>query len=242
MTGSSLDVKSVFERELESITKLHRSGKSGVRVSIDLARRLDRLITSIYGSVAAPQKRTLAVVALGGYGRNELCFASDTDVMFLVSTGKEKAEAVEVTKDLIHRLFDNGLSVGHSFRSVSECLEFQNSDIEIWTSLLESRFICGNRRTMISLRAKMQKAIGGARKATFVKSLLNLSNARHGKFGASTKLLEPNVKLSSGGLRDLHTVLWLVRGTGTIRLPQKSTQPAVVQLLNSRTIRRLLPA
>ena len=238
----SQDVKSVFERELDVRAKLHRSGKGGVRVSIALAQRLDRLINFIFTDLAMPQKRALAVVGLGGYGRYELCFASDTDVMFLVSSEKEKAEAVEVAKEFIHRLFDNGLTVGHSFRSIQECLEFQNSDVEIWTSLLESRFICGNQRVFRSLHSGMQKAVDRTNKALFVKSLLTLSTARHEKFGASTKLLEPNVKVSAGGLRDLHTVLWLVRGTGTLRLPQKGSQPAVVQLLNSRVIQRLLPS
>ncbi|MBI3005283.1 MAG: [protein-PII] uridylyltransferase [Ignavibacteriales bacterium] len=237
----SPDAKTVFARDLADITKLHSSGKPGVRVSLALTQRLDLLIRSIFHGITSPRKRLLAVVGLGGYGRCEMCFSSDTDVMFLVADEEHKPEAVEKTKDLINRIFDNGLSVGHSFRSVRECLDFQASDIEVWTSLLESRFICGNVKAFASFRSAMERALKHSEKSDFVKTLLTLSDERHGKFGASTKLLEPNVKLSAGGLRDLHTILWILRGTHTLPVGQKDGESAVVRLLNSRTIKKLLP-
>ncbi len=235
------DLKVVFDRELSTITALHRSGKSGVRVALALTKRLDRLITSIFNDIAFPGKQNLVIVALGGYGRREMCFSSDTDVMFLVRDEDQKAPAVEAIKELLHRLFDNGLSVGHSFRSIRECLGFQKTDIEIWTSLLESRFICGNKRTFEAFLTAIQKSMSHEVKAKFAFTLLRFADDRHRKFGASTKLLEPNVKLSSGGLRDLHTILWLVRGTGTLPLSPKTTNAALVDLLSARAIRRLQP-
>ncbi|MEK6565464.1 MAG: DUF294 nucleotidyltransferase-like domain-containing protein, partial [Bacteroidota bacterium] len=140
------DIKSLFELELDTIKKKHRLGAGGLRTSAALTRRLDRFIASVYRSLESPDKEFVAVAALGGYGRQELCFGSDTDVMFLVAGEKEKSRATDATKEFVRMLFDAGLSVGHSFRTIGECLDNKETDNEIWNSLLESRFVCGGKR------------------------------------------------------------------------------------------------
>jgi len=231
--------KLAFQQELQTILKMHESGAGGFYVSVALTKRLDKLVLSLFKKF--PSKHGLALVALGGYGRQELSFASDADIMLLVADTKEKSLAAEASKRFLHELFDTGISLGHSFRSIDECMEFRESDFDIWISLLESRFVCGSRQTYIAFASKMNQAIRTTRRDDFVNDLLTFSNARHEKYGSSTKLLEPNVKHSAGGLRDLHTVLWLMRGTGFMPLPGGS-KPAVVQLLNSSVFRKLFSA
>jgi [protein-PII] uridylyltransferase len=231
--------KERFCNQLEDIVRLHRRGAGGLRVALALTKRLDSLIQSIYTSLHHSNKNLIAVVALGGYGRKELCFSSDTDVMFLIKDDAQKPEAAPIVGDLLHHLLDYGLAIGHSYRTIQECLEFAQSDLETWNSLLESRFICGSRSTFSLFRTSLQRQIHSLDKAVYVRQLANTTQLRHGKYGHSTKLLEPNIKHSAGGLRDLHNVLWLLRGTGLAKLPASNgaNRTALSQLLKSPLLR-----
>jgi [protein-PII] uridylyltransferase len=229
-----------FAHQLESIIRLHRRGTGGVRVALALTERLDSLIQSIYTSLHHSDKKLLAVVALGGYGRRELCFSSDTDVMFLIRNETEKPEASPVAEEILHRLLDYGLTVGHSFRTIDECLELASTDIETWNSLLESRLICGNRKTHSRFRTHLTKQIRSSDKSAYVRELINTAELRQQKYGESAKLLEPNIKNSAGGLRGLHNILWLLRGTGLAPMPAvyRKNQTACSALLRSPLLRK----
>src|SRR5512137_518116 len=136
--------KEAFAQQFQAIVELHRGGAGGLRVALALTQRLDNLIESVYRSLKSPKKHLIAAVALGGYGRKELCFASDADIMFLIRDESEKPDASPIVGDLLHDLLDFGLDIGHSFRTIQECLDSADSDFEVWHSVLESRFICGN--------------------------------------------------------------------------------------------------
>jgi [protein-PII] uridylyltransferase len=211
-----------------------------VRVALALTERLDSLIKSVYTSLPHSDKKLLAIVALGGYGRRELCFSSDTDVMFLIQNEDEKGDASPIAQEMLHRLLDYGLTVGHSFRTIQECLELAGSDSETWNSLLESRLICGNRKTHSRFRTDLVKQIRSSDKSAYVRQLINTAALRHQKYGDSAKLLEPNIKNSAGGLRGLHNVLWLMRGTGLLTLTavDRKNQTACLALLRSPLLRK----
>ena len=226
--------------QLQSIVKLHRRGAGGIAIALALTKRLDHLISAVFQSLANPNKKLVAAVALGGYGRKELCFSSDVDIMFLIKDESEKPSAAPVVGDLLHDLLDYGLDIGHSFRTIHECVESGQEDSEIWNSLLESRFICGSRSAYTSFRTRLQKHIRSFDAANFAQHLMITTDQRHRKYGVSTKLLEPNIKNSAGGLRDLHTVMWLVRGTGIAVLPTKLRpgDTALTALLRSPLLRK----
>jgi [protein-PII] uridylyltransferase len=226
--------------QLQTIVKLHRRGSGGLAVALALTRRIDHLIEAVFQSLPDRNKRLVAAVATGGYGRKELCFSSDVDIMFLIRDEHDKAAASPVIGDLLHHLLDYGLDIGHSFRTIDECLETRREDSEIWNSLLECRFICGSMSTYAAFRSRFQRHIKSFDAATFAQHLVETTAARHGKYGLSTKLLEPNIKNSAGGLRDLHTVMWLVRGTGLAPLPTslRPTDTALTALLRSPVMRR----
>ena len=127
-----------------------------------------------------------------------------------------------------------------AYRTIQECLEIAETDIEPCMSLMEARFICGNYPTFIQFRKQMQKAIRLRDPKIFINKLNDMRNLRYSKYGSSATLLEPNVKNSAGGLRDLHTALWLMYGTGRCNLPVRLNKiTAIISLLKSHALRRV---
>ncbi len=232
--------KRVFDRQLQSIVKFHRRGEGGLRVALALTKRLDVLISSVFRSLINPEKKLVAVVALGGYGRKELCFSSDVDLMVLIADESQKPATASAAGDLLHALLAYGLDIGHSFRTIQECVDSSSSDFETWHSLLEARFICGSRAVFSDLHSGLQHQIRSLDTPQYIQNLIIATELRHRKYGHSTKLLEPNVKNSAGGLRDLHTALWLGRGTGLAKLTARpaSTQTALTELLRGSFLRK----
>jgi [protein-PII] uridylyltransferase len=234
------DMVADFRRTFNGIVQRHQRGTGGIRTASALTKRLDSLVRQVYSEIASQQASSLSIVALGGYGRQELCFYSDVDVMILVRDDRSKKTATPATEQFFHALLDVGLDVGHSYRTIQECIEFSEGEIETWLSLLESRFICGNRSTYQMFTTRVSTRLRRSDKASFVARIDELTVARHRKYGDSTSLLEPNIKNSAGGLRDLHTMLWLMRGLGEEKLSSPFQKPALVALLHSRRLQRLL--
>ncbi len=234
------DIRERFHHELDDIKRRHQRGSGGTSTAASLTRRLDSLIVAVYKSLPSDYARMLSVVAIGGYGRRELCFGSDVDVMFLVRDDSTKQVAATAVEQFLHVLLDYALDIGHSYRTVSECIEFAEGEIETWLSLLEARFICGNPAAFRLFQSRVSTRLRTSDRVEFVARIDELTKTRHAKYGDSTTLLEPNIKNSAGGLRDLHTILWLMRGLGEARLSLLGQQPALVTLLRSRRLQHLL--
>lgn len=200
-------LKSCFEIDFERIKNFHSTGGSAFETTRMLTQLLDSFITSISNSL--PSQNGYALIATGGYGRVELCPKSDIDIMFLVESKDKGFETI--ASEFFQILWDEGLNVGHTFRTVDECVEIFNSDVESWASMLESRFICGD-KTLFEFFVKSIKEIAlGKNSERFVREVVDGNKLRHQKYGNSIKLLEPNIKKSAGGLRDLHTLLWILK-------------------------------
>src|SRR5215207_681414 len=147
-----------------------------------------------------------AMVAVGGYGRGELAPFSDLDILFL-HTGRRAAQARQLVEGVLRLLWDAGLTVGHSFRTVAESISAAREDPHLMTSLLTTRLLAGNRDLLDALRTALERE--RRKHADEFLSVLRYGwDERHAKFGASVCLQEPNVKESAGGLRDLQTALW----------------------------------
>ncbi|HEX8189884.1 MAG TPA: hypothetical protein VF586_16120, partial [Pyrinomonadaceae bacterium] len=147
-----------------------------------------------------------AMVAVGGYGRAELAPFSDLDILFLHS-GRRTAHARRLAEGVLRLLWDAGLDVGHSFRTVAESASAAHTDPHFMTSLLGTRLLAGDRALLGSLHT----AVGRGRRKhadEYLAALRYGYEERHAKHGASVCLQEPNVKESAGGLRDLQTALW----------------------------------
>jgi [protein-PII] uridylyltransferase len=169
---------------------------------------IDRLLRDMWKRLRIPAP--LALLAVGGYGRGELYPHSDVDVLVLLPASPSEGLAAKV-EELIGRLWDAGLELGHSVRTVSECMDEAAKDVTVMTSLLEARLVAGNRRLFAQFGRAMRACLDGP---TFFKAKRLEQEQRHTKFQDSPYSLEPNLKEAPGGLRDLQVILWISRACG----------------------------
>ncbi len=165
---------------------------------------------SIIGPQLTASHNPFAIIALGGYGRGEQCVHSDIDILFLFE--KEIPDkAAELIREIIYPLWDIGMEVGHATRTIKDCIDLSGEDLEIMTSLLDARLICGMSNIYFNFHEKFRERVVTSQSKKLTGWLVDRSNERQNKSGDSTYLLEPDLKNGQGGLRDYHTMLWLAR-------------------------------
>ena len=175
---------------------------------------LKEIINSAHQHVFDNLDYKLSIIAVGGYGRGELAPHSDLDLLFLIPDKLKKIETKNVEgliQLILHILWDLGYTVGHSTRTIFDCIKKSELDLTISTTLLEKRFIAGNENDFDLLNDKFNSFIMNSKTLNFVKAKLKESDLRHKKFGGSRYVVEPNVKDGKGGLRDLHTLIWILK-------------------------------
>src|SRR5438552_13722098 len=199
---------------LESLKARHADGASGqesvrthANVVDDLIASLVRLITTdLAGEALVPEP--YVVVALGGYGRGELHPSSDIDLM-VVYDGELTKYVQRVTQELLYTLWDLGLQIGHSLRSLDDCVAMARTDLPSRTSMQEARLVAGDRRLFRHFGRVLRENVYRRDFEQFLAAMLAERDQRYRKHGASPYVGEPNVKESAGGLRDMHTAMWL---------------------------------
>jgi [protein-PII] uridylyltransferase len=210
-------IRSAFLAAREQVKTKVQSGISpGLAAARALSALQDTVIEVIYDFAnrhvyPAPNPTTserLAIVATGGYGRGLLAPASDIDLLF-VRPFKGTAWDESIIEFVLHMLWDLGLKVGHATRSIAECVRLGKQDMTIRTSLLEARFLWGDRELYDELRKKFWSDIATGDGQDFVQAKLAERDARHLRQGESRYLVEPNIKDGKGGLRDLQTLYWI---------------------------------
>jgi [protein-PII] uridylyltransferase len=150
----------------------------------------------------------LAVLAVGGYGRRQLFPYSDVDLLLLFESEKLALDSKDAIAVFLRQLWDSGLRVSHSVRTPAECTEVHDRNIELNISLLDQRYLTGDRALYAGLAGKLPRFIQGNR-GPLVRNLAQLARARHAKYAGTFYHLEPNVKETPGGLRDHQLVCWL---------------------------------
>lgn len=213
--------KAFLKVETHRLKLLHRAGGGGLDICHAGAVVLDALLRSLWDTAKASlsaqaQKEfpPLALVALGGYGRAELNPHSDIDFMFLHS--RQVAAGVRplpylsrIIDGLLYPLWDISLKIGHSVRSIEDCVKIANSDMQSKTALIEARLVAGDealfKRFQKTLIAKCVEGHVGEYVAMRIKDQAE----RRAKFGNSACMQEPNVKNGCGGLRDFQNLLWM---------------------------------
>ena len=212
--SESLEAYRRFRRLEEHRLRLRISSGAGGRevvrqrsdlVDILFLRLFAQVCTQHFGK-AKPEHFT--VVAFGGYGRREMNPFSDVDIMFLHSGRKPTAEEAAAVQEIIRLLWDIGFKVGHSVRSPAEAITQANADLQTKTSMLESRWLAGDRELFTKFREDFEiKCVKGQEDAYIAWRLVNQQEL-HEQYGRIISMQEPNVKHGAGGLRDYQNLLW----------------------------------
>ncbi len=209
-------LKKFLKIETQRLQMRHRFGLSGTQIVAARSLIVDLLIQRMARAAAdelglPADEHRFAVVALGGYGRAELAPHSDIDVMFLHHGKRDAARATALSEKILYLLWDAGFNVGHSNRSLSECLAQAKEDAITRNSLIDARLLWGSAELFENLIERLDEELFSRQQRALLDELMAERAARYDKFGNVACLQEPNVKETAGGLRDLHTLLWAAR-------------------------------
>jgi [protein-PII] uridylyltransferase len=234
--------KGFLRAEEETIRQRHREGTGGIETAAARAQLLDVLLQSAHtwsqlSHTKTPQNFTL--IAIGGYGRGLLNPCSDIDLLFLVPQAADTlpAAAKNTIEAILYLLWDIGLKVGHSVRSIKECIIEATIDQQSKTSMLNTRYIIGDEALYSEFLARFEKECVQKKQAEFLELRRQDQRTRHKKYSDTPFLQEPNVKESCGGLRDYDNILWVAhvkRGITDLTdlVKENSLSPAAYQEIN----------
>jgi len=170
---------------------------------------IDQLLITAWQHLEWDENEAISLIAVGGYGRGELHPHSDIDLLILLEENSQSTHQSNI-EQIVTLLWDIGLKVGHSVRSISQCIEEAQQDITVATSLMESRLLAGSEQQL----GEMNTAISPSNiwpPHAFFEAKREEQRARHLKFNDTDYNLEPNVKSSPGGLRDIQVINWVAK-------------------------------
>ncbi len=191
---------------------------SGLACAKRLSHLQDEIIRCLYDFAITHVMRAsnlsagerMSIIAVGGFGRGTLAPGSDLDLLFLLPY-KQTALGESIVEYMLYMLWDMGHKVGHATRTIDDCIRLGKDDMTIRTSLLEARYLWGNRELYDTLIERFDRDIARKTAPEFIASKLEERDVRHNSTGRSRYLVEPNVKEGKGGLRDLHTLYWIAK-------------------------------
>ncbi len=208
--------RNYWKNRLGLVRQAHAHGASGLVTAQNISALMDDVVLGAYRQVVNTSQGLHALVALGGYGRAEMGPRSDVDLLFLFASEKDQDEAL--ISGVLHPLWDLGFDVGHSSRTVTESIKMGREDLESCTAMLDGRLLAGDTKFYEKF---LQKFLSQLPKSTF--SLLLKWRQTRSRHSGSVQLLEPSVKESPGGLREIHALEW------ALKAQQKTNQLTSVQ-------------
>jgi [protein-PII] uridylyltransferase len=229
-----LVAKAVVQRARSRLDAWNAAGASGAQVVSAFTEVMDRTVQFLHAAAVVDFARRnvrvnqkCAVLAQGGYGRAELNPFSDVDLLFLYQW-KVNPFVESVAEKILYSLWDTGLQVGHAVRSVPESARLAVRDFKVKTSLLDARFLCGDPELAADFDRTVETDIVRRNPERFLKEAVQQTAERHAEYGSSVYLLEPHIKEGEGGLRDLHTALWMARVKFKVRSLREIVQKGIV--------------
>jgi [protein-PII] uridylyltransferase len=177
--------------------------------------------------------RSITLVPVGGYGRNELALHSDIDLMILCTGGSDPVVEF-VSEEIFYPLWDAGLEIGHSVRTVTDCIDIAGKNFHTQTSFLDARCLAGNRELFGKFKKRFHERIIEGQRKKFLENILMENQKRYQRYGEASFLLEPNIKEGKGGLRDYHSILWTAKALFNLSTPEEMVNAALLSP-NDRT-------
>jgi [protein-PII] uridylyltransferase len=200
--------KSRLQEGQKAIRASYLADADAPRLLHERCRLIDEVLCALWTELGFPA--SLVLVAVGGYGRGELYPASDVDLLLLLPKSPDAAMTAQL-EQLVGLFWDIGLEIGHSVRTVEECLDEAAGDITIQTALIEARLLSGSERLFKKFSAGLKTRLDPQ---AFFHAKRMEQDERHLRYLETPYSLEPNCKESPGGLRDLQTILWIARAAG----------------------------
>ena len=204
-----LPLKNAVSQINDGLKNLYQSGTDVETIVCGRSELIDRLLVTVFQHLFSDVTQQVSLIAVGGYGRGELHPASDIDLMLLLAE-----EENEQTKDALERfltlLWDSRLEIGHSVRTLDECIAEAEKDITVVTNTMEARLLSGDQ----PLFEQMKKQTGPESiwdNQSYFQAKLEEQLKRSGKFNDTAYSLEPNIKESRGGLRDIQMIGWVAK-------------------------------
>ncbi len=197
----------------------------------------DHVIANVYPPSNRSTGERLAIMAVGGYGRAEMAPHSDVDIAFL-TPGKRTPWCEQIIEAMLYFMWDLGLKVGHSSRSLDEMVRMSSEDLTIRTAMLEGRYVWGDRDLYDEAEARFNAEVVHGTERQFVTEKLAEKEARHKKVGDSRYVVEPNVKEGKGGLRDLQTLYWIGKYIHKVRTASELVDAKLFTKNEYRAFRR----
>jgi len=236
---------SLEQGRAEIARRLHAKPTAGHDCAEAQAFLVDQLIRVIYDHVVSNVYRAsnrssgerIAIMAVGGYGRGEMAPHSDVDIAFLTPI-KQTSWCEQVIEAMLYFLWDLGLKVGQSSRSLDEMVRMARSDLTIRTALLEGRYVWGDQPLYEEAQRRFFAEVVKGTEDRFVSEKLAERNERHKRLGDSRYLVEPNVKEGKGGLRDLHTLYWIGKYIHKVRTPAELVDAGLLTASEYRSFRK----
>ena len=237
--GNVAGMAAVARRYVEAvhaeIRERHDGGAGGLAVVAAYTDAVDQLIRYLFENASrdatarnARLKERLTLVAQGGYGRGELNVHSDIDLLILYPW-KVTPHIETVTENVLLALIDARLSVGSALRNARECVRLAARDFKVKTALLDARYLCGDEALYAEFDTAMLSSVWSADQQKFMAEKLAENEERHARAGHSVYLLQPDLKEGQGGLRDLHTALWLAKVRYRVRSVRELVQLGVLR-------------
>jgi [protein-PII] uridylyltransferase len=218
----------------QELARRHLAGAGGMEIVREYTGCIDRMVRALYRYAEHHHSRRfsrlnqrLAVIARGGYGRGELNPQSDIDLLFLHDY-KPGPYAEVVTEIILHALWDAGLTVGQAVRNARESVRWANNDLKEKTAILDIRFLAGDEKLWAAFDQMLIDEVLNRNQQKFFEAKLQESRDRHRHYGDSIYLLEPQIKEGEGGLRDLHTALWLAKVKYKVHSLPELVQKAII--------------
>ena len=237
--GPARALREYLNQMEQRLREKHLAGKNGLEITYEFTSLVDSTLKTLFERLTTEHnvKQPYAVVALGGYGRRELNIRSDIDLMILY-TRRITPELEALTQRILYILWDSGMDVGFSIRTIKECIDVAREDTKTQTALLDSRHLWGDTELFKEFTARTHRALfSGTGLKRFIEEKLEERRDRHIRYGGSVFILEPNVKEGEGGLRDIHTASWVVRAKH-----HSPFNPLKMNLLSDREDRALRDA